>query len=143
MHECSTHSLALVESVDPEVPLADGLGCAFLGIGRQYNLEIAVYSERLAIKHFAEEFEDECDAEWHDECDHFAEANEWFEFNVVEYVGEQTPIFVDRGEDEPDATYWPLTKPVEGAALISAEAAYHIEAYLRQSPSASFEAYLR
>ena len=77
-----------VLSEDEDVILADGLGAAFIGIGRQFNTPIAVYSRSKAIQCFIDQGMTE------------EEAEEFFEFNTAgAYVGEQTPIFIDDSND--------------------------------------------
>ena len=67
-----------------DILLADGLEAAFIGIGRQFNTPIAVYSRSKAIQCFIDQGMTE------------EEAEEFFEFNTAgAYVGEQTPIFID------------------------------------------------
>mgnify|MGYP004459849741 CR=1 FL=1 len=64
--------------------LANGFEKAFLGIGRQFNKELAVYDYDKCI-----------DILTKDMCRE--DAVEYFEFNVVgAYVGEDTPIFVEK-----------------------------------------------
>lgn len=65
--------------------LADGFEEAFVGVGRQANLDLAVYDEGKCIEVLVSEG---CTNE---------EAREHFEFNVVgSYVGKDTPIFLRR-----------------------------------------------
>jgi hypothetical protein len=72
---------------DEIVLLADGLEDAFIGIGRQFNTPIAVYSRSKAIQCFIDQGMTEDEAE------------EYFDFNTSgAWVGSQTPIFM---EDEP------------------------------------------
>tara|TARA_R100001082_G_scaffold73392_1_gene42162 strand:+ start:946 stop:1167 length:222 start_codon:yes stop_codon:yes gene_type:complete len=64
--------------------LADGFDKAFLGTGRQFNKEIAVYDYEKCIEILAEDMG-------------YEDAVEYFEYNVVgSYVGEETPIFLNR-----------------------------------------------
>lgn len=73
---------------DEIVLLADGLEDAFIGIGRQFNTPIAVYSRSKAIQCFIDQGMTE------------EEAEEYFEFNTAgAWVGPQTPIFM---EDDPN-----------------------------------------
>ena len=72
---------------DETVLLADGLEDAFIGIGRQFHLAVAVYSRSKAIQCLIEQG-----------MSH-PEAVEYFDFNTSgAWVGRQTPIFM---EDEP------------------------------------------
>jgi hypothetical protein len=72
---------------DETVQLATGLEAAFIGVGRQFNTPIAVYSRSKAIQCFIDQGMTE------------EEAEEYFEFNTAgAWIGNQTPIFM---EDEP------------------------------------------
>jgi len=72
--------------IDDQVLLADGLEAAFIGIGAQQHVQLAVYDEAKALALYVER--DGMTPE---------EAREWYEFNVVgAYVGDRTPIFVTR-----------------------------------------------
>ena len=69
---------------DENVLLADGFEDAFVGIGRQFGNPIAVYDREKCIEILMEDMSGE-------------EAEEYFSFNVEgAYVGEQTPIFLER-----------------------------------------------
>lgn len=69
------------------VLLASGLEDAFIGIGRQFNTPVAVYSRSKAIQCLIEQGMS------------YPEAEEYFEFNTAgAWVGKQTPIFM---EDDP------------------------------------------
>ncbi len=69
---------------DETVLLADGLEDAFIGIGRQFNTPIAVYSRSKAIQCFIDQGMTEDEAE------------EYFNFNTAgAWVGLQTPIFIE------------------------------------------------
>ena len=62
---------------------ADGFEQAFIGVGRQFNKELAIYDRGKCIKILSQNMPSD-------------EAEEYFEFNVVgSYVGELTPVFVD------------------------------------------------
>ena len=72
------------------VLLADGLEEAFIGIGWQFNTKIAIYDMDKAIEILFEDSEMTME-----------EATEYFEYNVAgAYVGENTPIFMQRFEHE-------------------------------------------
>lgn len=73
-----------VLSDDEIVLLADGLEDSFIGIGRQFNAPIAVYSRSKAIQCLIDQGMTE------------EEAEEYFEFNTAgAWVGNQTPIFME------------------------------------------------
>ena len=64
--------------------LADGFEEAYIGVGRQFNKEIAVYDYEKCIDILSKDMSPQ-------------EAMEYFEFNVVgAYVGEETPIFLEQ-----------------------------------------------
>ena len=68
--------------------IANGFEKAFIGVGTQFNKEVAVYDKSKCIDILAEDMS-------HDE------AHEFFEYNVVgSYVGECTPVFVEVKSDE-------------------------------------------
>jgi hypothetical protein len=74
-------------SDDETVLLADGFEDAFVGIGRQFGRPIAIYDRSKCIQILMR-----------DEMDHEV-AEEYFQFNVEgAWVGEQTPIFLERAE---------------------------------------------
>lgn len=64
------------------IPTAEGFDDAFVGIGMQFNLPIAVYDYAKCISILAKEMD-------------YEDAVEFFQFNVIgAWVGEQTPIFL-------------------------------------------------
>lgn len=72
------------ETEDLSVLFADGFEDALLGIGRQFNLEVAVYDYYKCVNILMgqQDFS-------------YEDAIEWMEFNVVgAYVGKTTPIFL-------------------------------------------------
>ncbi len=70
---------------DYSILLADGLDEAFIGIGWQFNTPLAVYDRDKCIEIL------ESQGMTPDE------AQEYFYFNTQgAYVGEQTPVFVER-----------------------------------------------
>ena len=72
------------------VLLADGLEEAFIGIGWQFNTKIAIYDMDKAIEILFEDSEMTME-----------EAIEYFDYNVLgAYVGENTPVFMQRFEHE-------------------------------------------
>jgi len=90
---------ALLGEEDTFTLFADGFDEAFIGLGRRNHQWIAIYSEPLAIKKLALDFTDTCMVcAVGFECieDHWSDAREYFEFNVVgAYVGEGTPLWLD------------------------------------------------
>jgi hypothetical protein len=71
-------------SDDENVLLADGFEDAFLGIGRKFGEPHAVYDKEKCIQTLMKDMSLE-------------EAEEYFSFNVEgAYVGEQTPIFLEK-----------------------------------------------
>jgi hypothetical protein len=72
------------------VLLADGFEDALLGIGRQFNLDIAVYDYDKCVEILMARDGME-----------YEEAVEFMEFNVVgAYVGKTTPVFLETGRKE-------------------------------------------
>lgn len=70
---------------DYSILLADGLDEAFIGIGWQFNTPLAVYDR------------DKCMEILESQGMTPEEAQEYFYFNTQgAYVGEQTPIFIER-----------------------------------------------
>ena len=66
--------------------IADGFDKAFLGVGRQFNTDLAVYDYDQCINILMER-----------DGMTYEEAIEYMEFNVVgAYVGKQTPVFLER-----------------------------------------------
>jgi len=73
---------------DEQVLLADGFESAFVGIGRQFGNPISIYDRSKCIEVLQ------------DQGMSFEEADEYFSFNVEgAWVGEQTPIFMDKLTD--------------------------------------------
>lgn len=69
--------------------LADGFEKAFIGVGRQANLNLAVYDEDKCIE-----------ALMNDGCT-YEDARDHFEFNVVgSYAGKETPLFLRKADLE-------------------------------------------
>ncbi len=76
---------AFAEEQEIEILLANGFEQALIGVGRQFNKYLAVYSREKCIDVLR--FRDGMTRE---------EANEFFDFNVVGgYVGEHTPVFIE------------------------------------------------
>lgn len=69
------------------VLLSEGMEAAFLGIGYQFTKPMAVYSKKKALTVLMTQGMT------------YEEAVEYFDFNVQgAYVGEQTPIYLEDGE---------------------------------------------
>lgn len=65
------------------VLLADGLESAFIGIGRQFNHPVAIYSYKKVIKALIRQGMDR------------EGAIEYFDYNIGgAFVGDQTPVFL-------------------------------------------------
>jgi hypothetical protein len=79
---------------------ADGFDDCVVGVGRQFNNDVVVYDQDRIIKKLADDFTEGCE-DAHDrdsECDHYSEAEEYFEFNIVGgYVGVNTPVYIRLG----------------------------------------------
>ena len=79
---------------------ANGFDDCVVGIGRQFNRDVVVYDQDKVIQKLASEFTEYCEYN-HDEgyeCDHYSEAEEYFEFNMVGgYVGVNTPVYIRLG----------------------------------------------
>lgn len=76
---------------------ADGFDDCVVGIGRQFNNDVVVYDQDKIIQKLADGFDDSCE-EHGDDCDHYSEAEEYFEFNIVgAYVGVNTPVYIRLG----------------------------------------------
>ena len=74
----------LLEEMNPDILVADGLEGALIGYGGQFNQIVAVYSVQKVLAIY------EKDGMSHDE------AREHFDFNVAgSWVGDGTPIFVE------------------------------------------------
>jgi hypothetical protein len=69
------------------VLLADGLESAFIGVGRQFNYPVAIYSKKKAIKAIISSSMPRMSEK---------DAIEYFDYNVSQaFVGDQTPIFLE------------------------------------------------
>jgi len=77
-----------ISEYNPEAILFDDLDDALIGVGQQHGSQtVAIYDKEKCIDIFYRNFL-------------VTEAVEWFEYNVeCAYVGENTPIFVERFED--------------------------------------------
>ena len=82
---------------------ADGFDDAFIGLGRRNHQWIAIYSEPIALEIISKQAREDCeDCKFGiiGDCDHWTDAREHFEFNVVgAYVGEGTPLWLDYDGD--------------------------------------------
>ena len=77
---------------DEDPVFAVGFEAALIGIGRKFNINLAVYDYNKCVEILMER--DEMSVE---------EAVEFMEYNVVgAYVGPQTPVFVEPKEEEED-----------------------------------------
>ena len=75
---------------------ADGFDDCVVGVGRQFNNDVVVYDQDKIIQKLAIEFTENCDDQG--KCDHYSEAEEYFEFNIVgAYVGVNTPVYIRLG----------------------------------------------
>ena len=83
---------AWIEEIYPDetILLATGFDNALIGIGRIFNGHaIAVYDSELCISELQNKGMNREDAE------------DWFSYNVIgTYIGEQTPMFVERPTKE-------------------------------------------
>jgi hypothetical protein len=74
----------LLKKREESVVFADGLKEAFIGIGYQFHLPVAIYSQKKAIQCLEKQGMSEL------------EAIEYYDYNIAgSYVGENTPIFLD------------------------------------------------
>ena len=82
---------------NPEALLADGFEDAIIGIGNQHGSNpVVIYDRDKCIEILAEKFYIEGDCE-----DPYSEAADYFGYNTeCAYVGENTPIFMQRINDE-------------------------------------------
>lgn len=96
-------ALEIAAESDTDVAFATGLEAAFIGLGKQCHKMLAVYDTCRAVATFEQDLMEACEIKGHEECDHQAEAWEWFDFNVAgAWVGEGTPIFVEACATEID-----------------------------------------
>lgn len=83
-HELIDHYIKKTMGEDEKILLADGLERAFMGIGRQFQYPVAIYSYRKTIKILMADHK--MDRE---------EAEEYFQYNIAgAFVGDQTPVFL-------------------------------------------------
>ena len=80
--------------------LADGFEDCFIGFGRQFTTPVAVYDYDKCVAKIVEDAEESCREFYanHEGCNHYDEAVEYMEFNVVgAWVGKSTPVFIRVG----------------------------------------------
>lgn len=79
-----------------DVIFADGFEDAFLGLADRAGQTLAVYSATRALTILARSAERDCGEAVHHECDHEAEASDWFGYNVLgSWLGEGMPLWLD------------------------------------------------
>jgi hypothetical protein len=96
-----------ISEYNPEAILFDDLDDAVIGVGQQHGSQtVAVYDRDKCIEifyhNFSEEKKEQVKRELTDDelLEAEIDAIEWFDYNVgCAYVGENTPIFVERFED--------------------------------------------
>ena len=96
-----------ISEYNPEAILFDDLDDAVIGVGQQHGSQtVAVYDKEKCIDIFYYNFMESKREQLgrkltsEERIDTYTEAEEWFGFNVAcVYVGENTPIFVERFED--------------------------------------------
>ncbi len=86
-----------VSEYNPDALLADGFEDAIIGVGGQHGSNIVViYDREKCIEILASQYAQEEDCE-----EPYMEAADCFGFNTeCAYVGENTPIFIQRINDE-------------------------------------------
>ena len=86
-----------VAEVNPDALFADGYDDAIIGFGGQHSSNaVVIYDKEKCIEILADLFSKEGNCE-----DPYLEAVDYFRYNTeCAYVGENTPIFIDRIDDE-------------------------------------------
>jgi len=86
-----------ISEYNPDALLADGFEDAIIGIGGQHGSNmVVIYDRDKCIEILAEQFSQEENCE-----DPYLEAADYFGYNTeCAYVGENTPIFMQRIEYE-------------------------------------------
>jgi hypothetical protein len=86
-----------IAEYNPDAILADGYEDAIIGIGGQHGSNtVVIYDREKCIEILANQFAQEEDCE-----DPWLEAADYFGYNTeCAYVGENTPIFLQRVESE-------------------------------------------
>jgi len=86
-----------IAEYNPDALLADGFEEAIIGIGGQHGSNtVVIYDRDKCIEILADQFTQEKDCE-----DPYLEAVDYFGYNTeCAYVGENTPIFMQRIDDE-------------------------------------------
>lgn len=82
-NELIDHCIKSHMGEDETILLADGLEHAFMGIGRQFQYPVAIYSYKKTIKILMKQGMDR------------EEAEEYFDYNIAgAFIGDQTPVFL-------------------------------------------------
>jgi hypothetical protein len=86
-----------ITEYNPDALLADGLEDAIIGIGGQHGSKmVVIYDRDKCIEILEKQFAQDKDCE-----DPYLEAIDYFGYNTeCAYVGENTPIFIQRINDE-------------------------------------------
>lgn len=78
---------------------ADGFDEAFIGLATRNHQVLAIYSQDTALDILEQQMTEACDDpnnDDHEECFHWDEGLEHFNFNVIgAWVGEGTPLWLD------------------------------------------------
>jgi len=98
----------MIVEYNPDAIIFDDLDDAIIGVGQQHGSQtVVIYDRQKCIDIFQEKFaecgEDQFDRELteDEELDTMSSAIEWFEHNVeCAYVGKNTPIFIEKFENE-------------------------------------------
>jgi len=85
-----------IAEYNEEAILFDELDDAIIGVGQQWGSQtVVIYDRQKCIDIFADKFKKDGSP------DPYAEAVEWFDYNVgCAYVGENTPVFLERLEND-------------------------------------------
>jgi hypothetical protein len=98
--DMNTRVITFCDEYDSNILLAEGFEEAFLGVGGQFNDNpVAMYDKNKCIDLLTKEFKRNTGTTvgYEEETDFYEQALEYFDFNVKgSYVGEKTPIFIDR-----------------------------------------------
>ena len=90
-----------VSEYNPDALFADGYEDAIIGIGNQHGSNpVVIYDRDKCIEILADQYAQEEDHEDDEEYDPYLEAVDYFGYNTeCAYVGENTPIFMQRVDD--------------------------------------------
>ena len=90
----------IIAEHNEEAIVFDDLDDAIIGIGNQHGSKpVVIYDKDKCIEILADKFAEHGSPK----VDHVTEAIEWFEFNIgCAYVGEHTPIFLEKLDVERD-----------------------------------------